>query len=95
LSATITTSVIALLVALPIGTVVALYLSEFAPHTVREVLKPALELLSAVPTRRVGYFAYSSFRRSCSGSCPILPNIQYAQRGTGDGDHDHFPTSVR
>lgn len=56
-SGTLVTTGVALVVALPIGTVVALYLSEFAPHTVREVIKPTLELLSAVPTVVYGYFA--------------------------------------
>lgn len=56
-AATITTTLVALIVAVPLGTVVALYLSEFAPHALRETLKPALELLSAVPTVVYGYFA--------------------------------------
>src|SRR5262245_47619587 len=50
LSATLVTTAIALAVALPIGTVVAVFLSEFAPHAMRETIKPSLELLSAVPT---------------------------------------------
>ncbi len=54
---TLLTTGVALAVALPIGTVVAIYLSEFAPFTVREILKPMLELLSAVPTVVYGYFA--------------------------------------
>jgi phosphate transport system permease protein len=54
---TLLTTGVSLLVALPIGTVVAIYLSEFAPFTVREILKPMLELLSAVPTVVYGYFA--------------------------------------
>ena len=41
----------------PVGTIIAIYLSEFAPHKVREVIKPALELISAVPTIVFGYFA--------------------------------------
>jgi phosphate transport system permease protein len=56
-SATIMTTLIALAVALPIGTIVAIYLSEFAPFTLRESIKPSLELLSAVPTIVYGYFA--------------------------------------
>jgi len=56
-SATIMTTLIALSVALPIGTIVALYLSEFAPFALRESIKPSLELLSAVPTVVYGYFA--------------------------------------
>ncbi|HEX5965387.1 MAG TPA: hypothetical protein VFY51_05635, partial [Pyrinomonadaceae bacterium] len=54
---TLVTTAVALAVALPIGTIVAIYLSEFAPATVREIIKPALELLSAVPTVVYGYFA--------------------------------------
>lgn len=54
---TLVTTAIALVVALPIGTVIAIYLSEFAPTVVRETLKPTLELLSAVPTVVYGYFA--------------------------------------
>ncbi|BAY52832.1 phosphate ABC transporter, permease protein [Thermostichus vulcanus NIES-2134] len=57
LSATITTCVIASLVAIPFGTIGAIYLSEFAPAKVREILKPILELLAAVPTVVYGYFA--------------------------------------
>jgi phosphate transport system permease protein len=48
---------IALLVAVPGGTIVALYLSEFAPYRMREVVKPFLEVLEGVPTVVYGYFA--------------------------------------
>jgi phosphate transport system permease protein len=54
---TIVTTGVALLVALPIGTLIALYLSEYAPFAFREIIKPILELLSAVPTVVYGYFA--------------------------------------
>ena len=57
LSGTITSSAVALLVAIPLGTIIAIYLSEFAPFTVREVAKPFLELLGGVPTIIYGYFA--------------------------------------
>jgi len=57
ISATLTVTFIALIVAVPMGTVIAIYLSEFAPHGLREVIKPALELISAVPTIVFGYFA--------------------------------------
>jgi phosphate transport system permease protein len=56
-SGTLTITAIALAVAVPMGTVIAIYLSEFAPHSVREVVKPALELIQAVPTIVFGYFA--------------------------------------
>jgi len=57
ISATLTVTSIALIVAVPMGTIIAIYLSEFAPHKLREVIKPALELISAVPTIVFGYFA--------------------------------------
>lgn len=56
-SGTVVTTLIALTVALPVGTIVAIYLSQFAPDMVREIVKPILELLSAVPTVVFGYFA--------------------------------------
>src|SRR5918993_4925141 len=43
---TLVTTAVALAVALPVGTVVAIYLSEFAPSRLRETVKPILELLS-------------------------------------------------
>jgi phosphate transport system permease protein len=57
ISGTLTVTAIALLVAVPMGTIIAIYLSEFAPHSLREVIKPALELIAAVPTIVFGYFA--------------------------------------
>ena len=54
---TLVTSAVALLVAIPIGTIIAIYLSEFAPHKVREIVKPFLEMLAGVPTVVYGYFA--------------------------------------
>ena len=56
-SGTLTTTFIALFVAIPLGTITAIYLSEFASHKVRETIKPVLELLVGVPTVVFGYFA--------------------------------------
>jgi phosphate transport system permease protein len=56
-SATILTSGIALLVALPIGLLTAIFLSEIAPYRTRRLLKPALEILAGIPTVVYGYFA--------------------------------------
>ena len=56
-SGTLTTTFIALFVAVPLGTITAIYLSEFATHKVRETIKPILELLVGVPTVVFGYFA--------------------------------------
>jgi phosphate transport system permease protein len=57
LTATLWAAGIALAVAVPLGLTLAIYLSEYAPNTVREIVKPALELLEAVPTVVYGYFA--------------------------------------
>lgn len=54
---TFLSTVIALVVAIPLGTVVASFLSEYATTNQREFLKPVLELLAAVPTVVYGYFA--------------------------------------
>lgn len=54
---TVMTSIVALCVAIPMGTISALYLSEFASPRVREIVKPGLELLSGIPTVVYGYFA--------------------------------------
>lgn len=57
ISATFLTSVIALLVAVPLGIMAAVCLSEYAPRSIRKWLKPSLEVLAGVPTVVFGYFA--------------------------------------
>ncbi|HZH23329.1 MAG TPA: hypothetical protein VEY49_00365, partial [Solirubrobacteraceae bacterium] len=52
---------IGLLVAVPVGILSGMYLSEFAPHRVRKVIKPILEVLAGVPTIVFGYFALTFF----------------------------------
>jgi phosphate transport system permease protein len=54
-------SLIALAVAIPLGLLAAIYLSEYAPNRVRKVVKPVLELLAGVPTIVFGYFALTFF----------------------------------
>jgi phosphate transport system permease protein len=68
ISATLTTSFIAMLVAVPFGIGVAIYLSEYASARVRNVLKPILELLAGVPTVVYGFFALSFVT-------PLLQNL--------------------
>ena len=72
-SGTLTITAIALLVAIPLGTVIAIYLSEFAPHKVREVIKPTLEMIQAVPTIVFGYFALLFVTPMLQAT--ILPNL--------------------
>jgi phosphate transport system permease protein len=56
-SATLMTSLIAMLIAAPLGLFVAVYLSQYASSRVRAVLKPILEVLAGIPTVVYGYFA--------------------------------------
>lgn len=56
-SGTLLVSVIAMAVAVPAGVLSAIYLSEYAPPTVRRIIKPTLEILAGVPTVVYGYFA--------------------------------------
>jgi phosphate transport system permease protein len=55
--ATLMVSVIAMVVALPLGLASAIYLSEYASQRVRAVIKPILEVLAGIPTVVYGYFA--------------------------------------
>ncbi|MEM7772884.1 MAG: phosphate ABC transporter permease subunit PstC [Cyanobacteria bacterium P01_A01_bin.37] len=57
LSGTFLTSVIGLLVSIPLGLLAAVCLSEYAPRKLRAWLKPTLEILAGVPTVVFGYFA--------------------------------------
>nr|WP_233516804.1 phosphate ABC transporter permease subunit PstC [Paenibacillus curdlanolyticus] len=56
---TLLITVIACLVAVPIGLASAIYLSEYAPTRLRKIVKPILEVLAGVPTIVYGYFALS------------------------------------
>ncbi len=57
LSGTLLTSFIAIAFAVPIGLSISIYISEYAPRSFRKTIKPALELLAAVPTVVYGFFA--------------------------------------
>jgi len=56
-TSTMVTTVIAMLIAIPLGLAVAIYLSEYAGPRVRSTLKPILEVLAGIPTIVYGYFA--------------------------------------
>lgn len=78
---TLTTTIVALLVAVPLGTTIAIYLSEFAPHKVRETVKPILELLGAVPTVVYGYFALTMVTPALQWLMPELPGFNMLSAG--------------
>lgn len=81
LTGTLTITLIAVSVAIPIGTVAAIYLSEYAPHRVRELVKPVLELLSAVPTVVYGYFALLFVTPLLQKMIPDLPGFNMLSAG--------------
>jgi phosphate transport system permease protein len=57
LMGTFVTTLIAVLLAVPVGLSIAIYLSEYAPPLVTRILKPVLEILSSIPTVVYGFFA--------------------------------------
>ena len=81
LSGTLTTSFVALAVAIPMGTIIAIYLSEFAPFGVREVAKPLLEMLGGVPTIVYGYFALVFVTPLLQKLWPELPGFNMLSAG--------------
>jgi phosphate transport system permease protein len=81
LSGTMVSSAVALAVAIPLGTVIAIYLSEFAPFSVREVAKPFLELLGGVPTVVYGYFALLFVTPTLQYFFPTLPGFNLLSAG--------------
>jgi phosphate transport system permease protein len=78
---TVVTSSVALLLALPVGTTIAIYLSEYAKSRVKEILKPILELLSAVPTVVFGYFALLFVTPILQKLLPELPGFNMLSAG--------------
>jgi phosphate transport system permease protein len=81
LSGTLASSLIALLVAIPLGTVIAIYLSEFASERVRELWKPVLELLAGIPTIIYGYFALFFLTPLLQTFIPGLPGFNLLSAG--------------
>ncbi|MEY3883222.1 MAG: hypothetical protein RIS87_164 [Pseudomonadota bacterium] len=80
-SGTLTTSAVALAVAIPVGTIGAIYLSEFASHKAREIVKPMLELLVGVPTIAFGYFALLFVTPLLQKVFPGLPGFNMLSAG--------------
>src|SRR3954464_2034368 len=81
LSGTLTSSAVALAVAIPLGTIIAIYLSEFAPFKLREIAKPFLELLGGVPTIVYGYFALLFVTPLLQHLYPGLPGFNLLSAG--------------
>ena len=71
ISGTMMVTVIAMAIAIPFGLITAIYLSEYAPRKVRNVLKPILEVLAGIPTVVYGFFALTA----------ITPFLQWLHDG--------------
>ncbi|SDG55632.1 phosphate transport system permease protein [Propionivibrio dicarboxylicus] len=80
-SGTLVSSLVALLVAIPVGTTIAIYLSEFAGSRVREIAKPILELLGGIPTIVYGYFALLVVTPILQVLLPNLPGFSLLSAG--------------
>ena len=78
---TLTTSLVALAIAIPFGTISAIYLSEFASHKTRETIKPILELIVGVPTVVFGYFALLFVTPLIQKISPNLPTFNMLSAG--------------
>ena len=81
LCGTLVTTGVALLVAIPVGTIAAIWLSEYSPKKLREIIKPALELLAAVPTVVYGYFAFLFVTPLLQKLMPGLPGFNMLSAG--------------
>lgn len=81
LAGTLSSSLVALLIAIPLGTIIAIYLSEFAGYKTREILKPVLELLSGIPTIIYGYFALLVVTPLLQKIYPGLPTFNILSAG--------------
>jgi len=80
-SGTVVSSAVALAVAIPMGTIIAIYLSEFAHGNVREIAKPILELLGGIPTIVFGYFALLMVTPLLQRFFPELPGFSLLSAG--------------
>jgi phosphate transport system permease protein len=78
---TVLVSAIAMLVALPMGLLSAIYLSEYAPTGVRRAVKPVLEILAGVPTVVYGYFALMAVTPLLQKIFPELPGFNMLSAG--------------
>ena len=74
INGTLMITAIALLVALPLGLGIAIYLSEYAHARVRRILKPILEVLAGIPTVVLGFFALNFVTKTLLEN--FLPTVE-------------------
>lgn len=81
LAGTLLTSFIAIAFAVPVGLSISIYLSEYAPKSFRQTIKPALELLAGVPTVVYGFFALTVVTPFLQGFMPGLSGFNSLSAG--------------
>jgi phosphate transport system permease protein len=81
LCGTLLSTAVGLVVAIPLGLTIAIYLSEFSPPRVREVVKPFLEILGGIPTVVYGYFALLTVTPLLQAIIPGLPTFNILSAG--------------
>ena len=81
IAGTALTSFFAMIVAVPMGILIAIFLSEFAPERLRRILKPVLEVLAGVPTVVYGYFALTFVTPLLQGFIPELAGFNSLSPG--------------
>jgi phosphate transport system permease protein len=80
-SGTLVSSIVALAIAVPMGTIIAIFLSEFSAPGIREFAKPLLELLAGIPTIVYGYFALLFVTPILQWLIPSLPGFNLLSAG--------------
>ncbi len=81
LAGTLLTSFIAIAFAVPVGLSISIYLSEYAPKSFRQTIKPSLELLAGVPTVVYGFFALTVVTPFLQGFMPGLSGFNSLSAG--------------
>ena len=81
LAGTAVTTIVAIAVALPLGITIAIYLSEYASTRSRNIFKPLLEVLAAVPTVVYGFFALTVVTPFLKGIFPELSTFNALSAG--------------
>jgi len=74
INGTLMVAAIGIVVAVPLGIGIAIYLSEYAPKRVRTVLKPFLEILAGIPTVVLGFFALNFVTKVVLQT--VLPDVE-------------------
>ena len=83
-----------MLVAIPIGLMTAIFLSEYASDRVRKILKPILELLAGIPTIVYGFFALTFVTPLLRSFIPGLEPTNILSSWSRHGSYDYSNGSI-